>query len=243
MTESTVKKGVRKAEPKKEVEVVAETPIKVVEQVENVSANDDMNKKFDMLMDMVKSLQAENAELKARSDSAPKVIESNRMVKIIHLCDNVSPLKTHIQTHNVLLNFGRFEETATLTFQQFEELFREYRDYFERNVIGLTSDDEDLCDMYNIKKTYHSPLNRSILENVANIKDEDLKRIYNTVASTQKDVIIRSFATGYFETDESGKYPKDRRYNNRDRADLLNRLSGGKLKRILDDMDEKAHIK
>jgi hypothetical protein len=165
------------------------------------------------------------------------------MVKVIHLCDNVAPLKTHIQTHNVLLNFGRFEETATLTFQQFEELFREYRDYFERNVIGLTSDDEDLCDMYNIKKTYRSPLNRSILENVANIKEEDLKRIYNTVASTQKDVIIHSFVTGYFEADANGKHPKDARYNNRDRADLLNRLSGGKLKRILDEMDERAHIK
>jgi hypothetical protein len=243
MTESTVKKGVRKVEPKKEVEL--ENSPKVVAKVSGVSSEqvaqkEDMNEKFDMLMQMVKNLQSENAELKARSDSAPKVIESNRMVKIIHLCDNVAPLKTHIKTHNVLLNFGRFEETATLTFQQFEELFREYRDYFERNVIGLTSDDEDLCDMYNIKKTYHSPLNRSVLENVANINDEELN---NLVASTQKDVIIRSFATGYFETDVDGKYPRDSRYKNRDRADLLNRLSGGKLKRILDDMDEKANIK
>lgn len=248
MSETTVKKAVRKVEPKEESISLDGVKIKATvtgkaEIAEPETKTDELNKKFDDLMLVVQQLMEENAKLKSQKEAAPTEVAANRLVKIIHLCDNLPPLKTHIKTHNVLLNFGRFGETATLTFQQFEELFREYRGYFERSVIGLTAKDDDLCELYGITKTHRSPLSKSVLDNIATIDDAELKRVYELVAQTQKDVIIRSFVTGYLETDRDGNHPKDSRYNNRDRAEMLNKLSGGQLKRILDDMDYRASKK
>jgi hypothetical protein len=239
----TIKKPLRKpvaqtAEPTK-AQVVANPAVYVTNET-SVNFMEETNKKIDALMAEMAVLMEENAKLRDKQKETKPDITANRLVTIIHLCDNLPGLKTHIKTHNVLLNFGRFGETATLSFQHFEELFREYRDYFERNVIGLTSRDEDLCELYNIKKTYRSPLSKSMLDNICVLDDAELKRIYELVPQTQKDVIVRSFVMGYFETDVDGKYPKDRRYKNRDRIELLNKLSGGQLKRILDDLDLKA---
>lgn len=207
------------------------------ETVTKDGPSDDLQKLIQELIAQNKAIMKENEELKTYKRSEPI---TSRMITIVHLCDNVYPLKTHIKTANVLLNFGKYGETATLPFVHFEELHREYRDYFERNVIGLTAKDEDLCEMFNIKKTYKDPMSQSILDNVASINDEELKRIYDLVPQTQKDVIIRSFVAGYFEEDSEGRYPKDSRYKNKARAEMLNKWCDGQLRYVLEDMELKG---
>lgn len=242
MAEIAEKKVVaKKTAPQTKTEVKKSLDLDVASVVEDSGSSDKtrfeaIEKQLNALLELNKNLSRENETLRSK----PTTNLADRWIVVVHLCDRVAPLTTYIKTHNLSLSFGKYGETATLRFTDFEELLREYRDYFDRNVIGLTATDEDICNMYNLNKSFDTPLNAAVLKSMISISDEEVKRIYNSVAQTQKDVIVREFCTGYYELGEDGTYPKNKAYNNMNRAELLNKLSDGQMKPILQDMESKG---
>lgn len=192
--------------------------------------------KINALASTVEILQKENEILKNNNHISKTGSEFDRWVTIVHLCERMYPLSTFIKMSNGNeITFYKFGDTASLRYNDFEELVRSHRDLFEQNIICLSDENSDLSEKFNLNKKYTKGLSGSFLDSIHSMSEGELTEIYNKVAQTQKDTIVQKFIGGYYE--------KDNRYNNKNRAELLNRLSDGKLKAVLEDMDFKKQSK
>lgn len=207
------------------------------------------------LMKMVQDLQKQMGEMNQNNKNReekenihiPNVlsgnqVDVNRWVTVIHLLENSEGLTTHIELTNRKIDFRKFGDTIRLRLTDFEELVYKYSSWFENNMIAITKADEDLAVVFNINYTDNIPINSAILNKLHNMSDDELSRLWNTVSKNLQDLIIKRWAIGYFEPDpETGKHPKNRAYAELKRIKFLNDLAGGKLDRILEDLNYREY--
>jgi len=110
------------------------------------------------------------------------------------------------------------------------------RKWFERLVVTLGADDSDLIEEYGLPKADKVILHQNQLTRLPALSLEDLKKLYEKVCDTHKQLMIRKWVTGYYEN-------KDGNYRNLNKVNLLNDLSNGAMSHILDDMTEQKRIK
>jgi hypothetical protein len=235
------------ARPKKvnmEVENINSLP--VVPVVESSSSQDALMKIIADLQNQITELSNrqygnQNSNFAVGNVTKNNAIDLNRFVTIVHLLDNSEGLTTHISISSREIDLRKFGDTIRLRLTEFEELFYKYQSWFEMNMIALTKQDEDLAENYGIKISEHLPLNSMILNKIQYLPESELENLYNSLTKVHKDLIIKKWAMGYYETDEKGNYPKNVIFKDKKRVKFLNELSNEGLKRILEDMENKEN--
>lgn len=151
-------------------------------------------------------------------------------VTIVHLLENYPDISTHIELTGCTIDFHTLGEERSLTWSQFEELAGKFKQLFDMDIIALSEEDSDLVERYNLKTIQDNMLNRFYLENLPNMKTEDLEALYNKLSSMHKKFIIGYWQRKFFEGDP--------RFKDRRKIELLNALSHEGMQSVVMELNE-----
>jgi len=199
-------------------------------------------------MEVIAALQKQLDELSKKMNEQtanPNIVQqkdnkldANRYVKVVHLLDNIDGVTTHLSISNRDIDFRKFGDFIRLRLTEFEELYYKHRNLFEQNIIGLSSEDDDLIDLYNITCSDKLPINGQKLEQFPNMDEKSMQELYNSLSQVHRAMLIRKWYTGYYDVDEKG-VTKNSVFLNKRKINLLNELSGGEMERLIEDLKYK----
>lgn len=181
--------------------------------------------------------------LEVANDRTDKLLETlvnrkmDREVTIVHNAEMFGGMSTYIKLSTMTIDFRKMGEQRVLSWQQFEELCNRYRKFIDRGLIKVTPEYRYLCDTYQIgcydvegKKT----LTTDILNKLPDMSNEELETCYNGLYDTDKNILLNYWLGQCYARPEN----KDRRFYNRYKIELLNRLSNSSVfDNILADMN------
>ena len=146
--------------------------------------------------------------------------KSDREVTIVHNREMIGGLSTHIVLTGLTIDFHTLGEERVLSWQQFEECVSKYRKFFEKEIILLASDYEDVAKRYSVpcvKRGNNNVLSRDNLREMGYMDVHKLEKFY--LSLTEED---KAFMCSYW----LGKcYEKDPNFYDRYKIETLNRLS------------------
>ena len=146
--------------------------------------------------------------------------KSDREVTIVHNREMIGGLSTHIVLTGLKIDFHTLGEERVLSWQQFEECVSKYRKFFEKEIILLASDYEDVAKRYSVpcvKRGNNNVLSRDNLREMGYMDVHKLEKFY--LSLTEED---KAFMCSYW----LGKcYEKDPNFYDRYKIETLNRLS------------------
>ena len=151
-------------------------------------------------------------------------------VTIVHLLENYPDISTHIELTGCTIDFHTLGEERSLTWSQFEDLAGKFKNLFDMDVIALSEEDSDLVTRYNLKTVQDNMLNRFYLENLPNMKTEDLEALYNKLSTMHKKFIIGYWQRKFFEGDN--------RFRDRRKIEMLNALSNESMQSVVMELNE-----
>lgn len=175
----------------------------------------------------------EDIEIK-KNDIVPNKRKNLRReyVTIIHLLENYPDISTHIELTGCTIDFHTLGEERTLTWGQFEELAGKFKTLFDMDIIALSEEDSDLVSRYNLKTIQDNMMSRFYLENLPNMKTEELEALYHKLSKTHKNFIIGYWQRKFLEGDV--------RFKDRRKIEMLNSLSNDSMQNILLELNEEG---
>lgn len=162
-------------------------------------------------------------ESQDRTDKLLEILANRKQDKevvIVHNREIVGGGSTAIKLTGLVINFHRLGEERVLNWQQFEECVSKYRRFFDKEIILLSSDYQEIAERYSIpcvKRGTNRSFTRSELEKINTLDTHALEDYYNSLTKQDKD-----FLCSYW----LGKcYEKAPGFYDRYKIELLNRLS------------------
>ena len=172
--------------------------------------------------------------LSSTSDKTDRLLEilankkSDKEVVIVHNREMIGGLSTAIKLTGLTINFHKLGEERVLSWQQFEECVSKYRKFFDKEIILLGSDYEELSQRYSVpcaKRANNKIITREDLVNLAYMDTRQIEDYYNSL--TEED---KAFICSYW----LGKcYERDEKFYDRYKVETLNRLSNGVFDNVL----------
>lgn len=179
---------------------------------------------------IVEEIEPMTAVLESSNDRTDKLLETlinrkmDREVTIVHNAEMFGGMSTYIKLSTMTINFTRLGEQRVLSWQQFEELCNKYRKFIDRGLIKVAPEYRYLCDTYQIgcydiegKKT----LTSDVINRLPDMTNEELEACYNGLYDTDKTILLNYWLGQCYARPEN----KDKRFYNRYKIELLNRLS------------------
>lgn len=147
--------------------------------------------------------------------------KSDKEVVIVHNRELVGGLSTSIRLNGASIDFHTLGEQRVLSWQQFEECVSKYRKWFDKQIILLSSEYEDVAERYNIPCVKRGDTHY--------VTKKDLETLY-----TKSERQLEDYLDGLTDEDKGficsywlGKcYQKDEHYMNRSKIEMLNRYNG-----------------
>ena len=162
-------------------------------------------------------------ETSTRTDKLLEILANRKQDKevvIVHNREIIGGGSTAIKLTGLVINFHRLGEERVLNWQQFEECVSKYRRFFDKEIILLSSDYQEIAERYSIpcvKRGTNRSFTRSELEKINTLDTHALEDYYNSLTKQDKD-----FLCSYW----LGKcYEKAPGFYDRYKIELLNRLS------------------
>ena len=158
-----------------------------------------------------------------RTDKLLEILANRKQDKevvIVHNREIIGGASTAIKLTGLTINFHKLGEERVLSWQQFEECVSKYRRFFDREIILLGGDYQEIAERYSVpcqkRGTNHS-FTRQELTNIYRLDVHALEEYYNSLTKQDKD-----FLCSYW----LGKcYEKAPGFYDRYKIELLNRLS------------------
>lgn len=179
------------------------------------------NAKIEQLMQMMIMANGANTA----THSTPNSL--NEEVKVVHLRQRDKGLTTHIELSNLVLDFNAFGEERTLDRRQAEELAGKYRRWFEDGTIAFGAGCEELAKRFTLKTVndYSYMGGGQFVANLAYMSCNELEELYSKLCDGHKRFIIEYFKRKIIEN--------DRRFNDPQKIEMLNRVSNGAMSGVL----------
>lgn len=191
--------------------------------------NEELEKKYESqeFNSTVKEATPVNSTTSSTEDKTERLLEilgnkkSDKEVVIIHNRELVGGLATSIRLNGASIDFHTLGEQRVLSWQQFEECVSKYRKWFDKQIILLSPEYEDVAERYNIPCVKRG--------NTHYITKKDLETLY-----TKSERQLEDYLDGLTDEDRGficsywlGKcYLKDEHYLNRSKIEMLNRYNG-----------------
>ena len=193
------------------------------EQVEKLSSkvNEDEEKVVNQVVNPV--INTVKDESSARTDKLLEILANRKQDKevvIVHNREIIGGGSTAIKLTGLVINFHKLGEERVLNWQQFEECVSKYRRFFDKEIILLSSDYQEIAERYSIPCVQRGSNKRFTRDELTKINTLDvhaLEDYYNSLTKQDKD-----FLCSYW----LGKcYEKAPGFYDRYKIELLNRLS------------------
>lgn len=146
--------------------------------------------------------------------------KQDKEVVIVHNREVVGGASTAIRLTGLSINFHKLGEERVLSWQQFEECVSKYRKFFDREIILLASEYQELAERYSVpcvKRGSNKNFTREELVNIHRLDVHALEDYFNSLTKQDKDFLC-SFWLGKC-------YEKKEGFYDRYKIELLNRLS------------------
>ena len=136
--------------------------------------------------------------LSSTSDKTDRLLEilankkSDKEVVIVHNREMIGGLSTAIKLTGLTINFHKLGEERVLSWQQFEECVSKYRKFFDKEIILLGSDYEELSQRYSVpcaKRANNKIITREDLINLAYMDTRQIEDYYNSLTEEDKAFI------------------------------------------------------
>ena len=164
----------------------------------------------------------------------------DRWITLVHLADWHEGLYTIFKGSNgTEYMFNYFGQTRKVKLLEFEDIISRHRKLFDRLLITISANDNDIAEAYNLPKTENILLKSHQLTGLVNMTEQELEDIYNKVCDTHRSLICRKWQVGYWERDEQGNHPKNLGYKNIGKVTLLNEISNGTMSHVLSDIEDR----
>jgi hypothetical protein len=194
----------------------------------------DLNEKILQLEKELAELRAKNQKENKTESSEPVKFDASRYITVVHLLDNEYPLKTVLKVdENTKYELGSFGEKLRLRQPDFERFYYNCKGAFEKNVVGLTSEDQDIIDQLGIKSSDVMLNNSALFRDFPNMSEDQMKKFFNSLTSNHKQMIVGKWIAGYDDKGFDGK-PKNPVFADINKIKFLNDLSGGLLQLLYD---------
>lgn len=178
----------------------------------------------------IEEIEPMTTVLESSNDRTDKLLETlinrkmDREVTIVHNAEMFGGMSTYIKLSNMTINFTRLGEQRVLSWQQFEELCNRYRKFIDRGLIKVSSEYRYLCDTYQIgcyDTDGKNTLTSETIKRLPDMSNEELEACYNNLCDTDKTILLNYWLGQCYARPEN----KDKRFYNRYKIELLNRLS------------------
>lgn len=154
--------------------------------------------------------------------------KSDKEVTIVHGAEMLGGMSTYIKLSTMTINFTRLGEERTLSWQQFEELCNTYRKFIDRGLIKVAPAYRELCVPYQIEcyeDGSSQTLTTETLAKLPTMSEKELEECYNGLGETDRTVLLNYWLGQCYARPEN----KDKRFYNRYKIELLNRLSNSSI--------------
>nr|DAG33932.1 MAG TPA: hypothetical protein [Bacteriophage sp.] len=206
----------------------------VVEEKETtevvVDQKDEMIKQ---LMESLKSMQAEIASLKEEKKQASSaqqpiyVAAPNTDVKLVYLSDSLGSVS--LPGFGVDLTCTKYGDTFSLSRSQFDAVVGKYRRWFEEGILAVSPDDIKVAAEKGIRTSAEYALSYDKLASMGRMSVNELENLWNSVSlPEQKMSIVTFYKRKFIEGDPL--------FINREKIDLLNRLTDDGFSREADEL-------
>lgn len=136
---------------------------------------------------------------------------------------------------NMELHFNRYGEKFVLSRSQFDELVGKYRRWFERGILAVAYENIEVAASKGLPTDKEIGLTATILNSLGNMSAAQIEQLWNnTPVEEHRRSIVCFVKRKFIEGDNS--------YRNREKIDLLNRLTNGGFKREQDELDGRIKI-
>ncbi|MBO7732389.1 MAG: hypothetical protein J6S67_07545 [Methanobrevibacter sp.] len=165
--------------------------------------------------------------------TAPTVTVSapNTDVSVVYCSDSLGFAKIS----NMELHFNRYGEEFVMSRTQFDELVGKYRKWFDRGVLAVSYRNVDVAAAKGLKTDKEMFLDAKKLESIGVMSAGQLEMLWNSLENhTQKESVVSYYKRKFIEGANG--------FVNREKVDLLNRLTDGGFRREQDEISGRYKI-
>ena len=189
----------------------------------------------DQLAEAMKVIELlKNAAATSSATAQPIVVNSapaSTDVTIVYCSDSLG----YAKISNMELNFNRYGEEFLLNRYQFDELVGKYRDWFERGILAVSSKNLDVAIAKNLPTDSDYALSAKILASIGKMTPAQLEKLWNENSKqSHRECIVSYIKRKFIEGDPD--------FKNREKVDLMNRLTDGAFFREQDELSGRYKI-
>lgn len=160
---------------------------------------------------------------------APTLATSD--VAVVYCSDSLG----YAKISNMELYFTRYGEEFVMSRVQFDELVGKYRSWFDRGVLTVSYRNADVASAKGLRTDREVALDAETLESIGRMTAAQLESLWNRInLPAQKDSIVCFYKRKFVDGDAA--------YRNREKVDLLNRLTDGGFKREQDELSGRYKV-
>ncbi len=181
-------------------------------------------------------LQAQLKEMKNSQNSSMYQTDYSRAsanddVTVVYCSDSLGCAKAG----GVELNFTRYGEEFIISRTQFDQLVGKYRSWFDKGILAVSYKNVDVAAAKGLKTDKELGLSPDTLFSIGDMSSAQLENLWNSMKNkSQKESIVLYFKRKFIEGD-----PK---FVNREKVDLMNRLTEGGFIREQDEISGRYKI-
>lgn len=130
----------------------------------------------------------------------------------------------YIEAGNVKLNCTKFKESFTLSRYDFDAIVGKYRKWFEDGILAVSARDYKIAQDKGLKTENEYFLTKDIMESIPVCTAAELEEIWHKANTKEQKYSICEYYKAHL-------IEGDTRFNNREKVELLNRLTNGGFRR------------
>lgn len=182
-----------------------------------------LQSQIQQMQQMMLSMQQMMATNMATAGNAASAQQNSLLdeVTLVHLVQRAPGLSTHMEISNLEIDMNAFGEQRTLDRRQAEELVGKYRRFFDAGIIAFGDGCEDIARRFGLKVVKDYKLGNDFVPKLATLDVNSLEDLYMSLGTAHRAFIIEYFKRKILE--------KDPRFNQPQKIEMLNRVSGGAM--------------
>jgi len=184
------------------------------------------DKEIEELKSQVASLTALLAKVLENNTSSNNTTPTSKDdVTLVYMSESLG----YIEAGNVKLNCTKFRESFTLNRYDFDAVVGKYRSWFDNGVLAVSAKDYQVAEAKGLRTEDSYFLTKEIMESIATCSASKLEDIWKKADTVEQRKSICEYYKAHF-------IDGDEKFRNREKVELLNRLTDGGFKREVKEM-------
>ena len=174
------------------------------------------------------------AENQSVENEQPKKVAKQKnddYVTLVYCSDSLG----YAKISSMEFNFTRFGEEFRIPRYQFDELVGKYRNWFERGVLAVSSEDVEVAIAKGIPTVDEFSVDYKKLASIGKMSVPEIEKLWNETDKLEHKRSMVTFVKRKF-------IEGDPKFRNREKVDLFNRLTDGGFSREQDELSGRYKI-